>query len=387
MARSSYGLDDDVAQRRGAARGARSARSRGAPRHAAPGPRQLRAIGHAVLAAAVLSLLTILTFTTLPRYQMPGEPWLDNLDFQHGFEGWETSGIVTLSEDQMGLVHLQNRNPEEPVYLRRILDLPPGGTTLHVAASVAAEQVVRGDEAWHTARIYLVQIAPNGDFLWNLPFKLVDVVGTVSPQRVTEIFEIRGSIDQAMLGIELAYATGQFQVGDITINLLEELPSFRLMATLLVAGWSLLVAWVGWQVLHSMPGQRHRTLLLITLVVLVAGLFMPSTLRHEILNQLTIGIGIGFMSPGALGHLVVFAILALLVRTGRPHDPLLLHISCWVLVAAVTEILQLFTVDRDTSAADWLANVAGASIGLALAELGRAIERRLTPPSKPRPDV
>lgn len=387
MARSSYGLDDDVAQRRTAARGDRPARSRGAPRRPAPGPRQMRAIGLTVLAAVLLSLLTILTFTTLPRYQMPGEPWLDNLDFQKGFEGWDTSGIVTLSEDQLGLVHLQNRNPAEPVYLRRVLDLPPGGTTLHVAASVAAQQVVRGDEAWHNARIYLVQIAPNGDFLWNLPFKLVELVGTVSPQRITEIFEIRGSIDQAMLGIELAYATGQFQVGDITINRLEELPSFRLMATLLVAGWSLLGAWVGWQVLHSMPGRRHRTLLLLALGVMVAGLFMPGTLRHELLNRLSDGVGLGFISPGALGHLVVFAVLALLVRAGRPHDPLLLHFSCWVLVAAVTEILQLFTVDRDTAAADWLADVAGAAIGLGLAELGRVIERRLTPPSKPRPDV
>jgi hypothetical protein len=386
MARSSYGLDDDVAQRRQAAAG-RPARPGSSRRRAELGPRQLRTIGFAVLAAALLSLFTIVTFTALPRYQMPGEVWLDNLDFRDGFAGWETSGIVTLDEEELGLVRLQNRNRDEAVYLRRTITLPPGTTVLHVAASVEAQQVVRGEEQWHTARIYLVQIAPNGDFLWNLPFKLVELVGTVSRQRVTEIFEIRGSIPHAMLGIELAYATGQLVVGDIAIDRLDELPSFRLVATLLVAGWSLLLAWVGWQVLHSMPGQRHRTLLMITLAVMVAGLFMPSTLRHEILNRLSDGVGLGFISPGALGHLVVFSVLALLVRAGRPHDPLVLHFSCWVLVGAVSEILQLFTVDRDTAAGDWLADVVGASIGLGLAELGRAVERRLRPPSKPRPDV
>jgi len=113
---------------------------------------------------------------------------------------------------------------------------------------------------------------------------------------------------------------------------------------------------------------------------------MPSTLRQVLINNLADGFGIHTAYPDALGHAAVFALLALLVRAGRPHDPLLLHASCWILAGAVSEVLQLLTFDRAPEAADWLADVAGTAIGLALAELGLHLERLLTP-AKKKPGV
>jgi VanZ family protein len=43
----------------------------------------------------------------------------------------------------------------------------------------------------------------------------------------------------------------------------------------------------------------------------------------------------------------------------------------------VTEVLQLFTADRDPEAADWLMDATGATAGLLLAELGLWLQRRL----------
>lgn len=88
---------------------------------------RLRAIALIVLGATVLTLLTILAFTQLPHYHTPGRGILDNADFRAGFDGWEIGGLVTLDERELGLAILQNRDPEQTVYLRRTVDLPPAG--------------------------------------------------------------------------------------------------------------------------------------------------------------------------------------------------------------------------------------------------------------------
>ena len=86
-----------------------------------------------------------------------------------------------------------------------------------------------------------------------------------------------------------------------------------------------------------------------TLALLAGGVFMPSVVRQEIIDSLASGFGLRLADPDAFGHALAFALLALLVRSGRPRDPLLLHLACWLLVGAATEVLQLFTPDRDAA--------------------------------------
>jgi len=364
-----------------------SARGAVRRRRAALDDRQWREIGLTVLAAALLTVLTIVTFNYLPRYDFPGEDLLDNADFRHGFEGWEIGGIVTLDEVELGLATLQNRDPDDFVYLRRTLELPPGQTSLLLSADVATDQVVGGQERWAAARIYLVQQNDHGDLVWNQPHMLVELVGTARRHHVEEVFEIPSSIERVRLGIELAHATGQFEIANLRLARLDELPVFRLAATLVVAGWCVLIVRVGWSVLRSIALPKVRALLIVTIAMLFAGTFMPATVRQQLLDSLAGGFGLRFADPDTLGHAVVFALLALFVRTGRPRDPLLLHLSCWALVGAAAEVLQLLTVDRAPSTSDWLADVAGITLGLALAEIGLIIERLLRPPRKPRPSI
>lgn len=349
--------------------------------------RQLRDIGLTVLAAAALTLLTIVAFNYLPRYEMPGQDFMDNADFRDGFEGWEIGGIVTLDEVEVGLATLQNRDPDDFVYLRRTLELPPGQTSLLLSADVATDEVRGGEERWAAARIYLVQQTDGGDYVWNQPHMLVELVGTARRHHVEDVFEIPASIDRVTLGIELAHATGQFEVANLRLARLDELPAFRLVATLLVAGWCVLIVRVGWSVMRSIALPKVRALLVITVALLVAGTFMPATLRQHLLDSLASGFGLHGIDPAALGHAAVFALLALFVRSGRPRDPLLLHLSCWALAGAAAEVLQLLTVDRSPSGRDWLADLVGVMIGLTLAEIGLVVERLLRPARKRRSRV
>lgn len=347
--------------------------------------RQLRAIGLTVVAAAVLTVLTIITFNYLPRYDLPGEPYITNADFRAGFAGWEIGGIVTLDEAEVGVATLQSHSSDDEVYLRREIVLPPGRTSLHLSADVAANQVRRGDEPWQSARIYLVQQAADSTPRWDRPHLLVELVGTVRRHHVEEVFEIPASVDRALLGIELPYATGQLEVGDLRLALLDELPLFRLAATLLVGAWCILAVWAGWQVLRSIKAAKVRTLILLTLAFGVAAAFVPEAARRHIIESLAAGFGLSMLGPDMLAHAALFAVLALLVRCGRPYDPLLLHLSCWLLAGAASEVLQLPVADQAPRLSEWVGDALGAGIGLLLAEVGLWVERRFKP--KKRSDL
>jgi len=345
----------------------------------------LRAIALVVMAAVLLALATLLTFAYLPRYQEDGRPILDNADFRDGFRGWQIEGLVTLDESELGHAVLQNRDPAQAVYLRRSIGLPAGRSYLRLGADIATSRVTRGAEPWQTARVYLVQQTGEGEQLWNQANELISLIGTTSRQHYETVFEVPGTIPDAALGIELAYATGRMEIADLELALVDERPTFRLAATLLICAWSLLGLWVSSNLYHSIRDRTVRAWLLATLGVLGFGLFMPSVLRQRLIDVLAGGFGLELPDPDAFGHALVFGLLAFLVRNGRPRDPFLLHLACWLLVGAVSEILQLFTPDRDAQAGDWLMDALGISAGLLLAELVLALRRRLAPARRKRP--
>jgi hypothetical protein len=355
---------------------AAAARQRTGWRRWLDGVRRWRMVVLAITTTLALVLGTIVTFLDLPRYQLPGRPVLDNADFTAGFRGWQIEGSVGLDESEAGAARLENRDPGTSALLRRTINLPPGRTSLRLAIGIATTAVIPGDASWQAARVYLVQKTADGRLDWNQPHMLAVVTGTTSRQRYEGIFEMPGSVPRAMLGIELAYATGSMWIADLELAQLEERPVFRLAASVLVAGWSLLGFWVVERVYRSIRSPVIRRWLLATAGVLAAGLFMPSLLRQALIDGLGRGFGFELANPDAVGHGLVFGVLALLLRCGRSHDPLGLHLACWLLLAMATEIVQLFTPDRDPELGDWLVDAIGASLGLLIAEIGLRLQRR-----------
>ncbi len=337
----------------------------------------LRALAVVVMLATMLALLTIATFVYLPRYQQAGRSVLDNADFREGFRDWEYEGLVTLDEAELGLVILQNWDPERAVVLRRTVSLPPGRTSLRLSADIAVRRVEHGAEDWHNARVYLVQQTADGSQLWHAPNRLVNLIGTTSRQHFSTVFEVPGTIPEVVLGIELPFAVGRLELANLELEIVDELPVFRLAAALLICGWSVLAFIVVHRLYDSIRSPTVRGWLLAMLCVGGAGVFMPSVIRQQLIDGLASGFGLNLSDPDAFGHAMVFGVLALLVRAGRPRDPLVLHLSCWLLLGAVTEVLQLFTPDREPEAGDWLMDALGSSAGLLLAELGLLVQRRL----------
>jgi hypothetical protein len=348
----------------------------------------LRALMLAIGVAALLALLTIATFAYLPRYQARGHSLLDNADFRDGFRGWRTAGLVTLDEAEVGHAILQNHGPQREVYLRRAISLPRGPISLRLSADVATSQVEHGREPWQTARVSLMPGTSAGTGVREDARNLASLVGTTPRQHFEAVFDFVGA-PEVTLGIELP-TSGRIEIANLDLAMVDERASFRLAAALLVCGWSVLAFRAASGVYRGVRVPLVRHWLVGVLSLLVAALFVPAALRRELIDRLAIGFGIPMPDPDAFGHGLVFALLALLVRIGRPRVPLLVHLACWLLVGAAVEVLQLFAPDRSPDAGSWLISAIGTVLGLAVAEIGlwvrRCVERfgsttRPPPPS------
>jgi hypothetical protein len=117
-----------------------------------------------------------------------------------------------------------------------------------------------------------------------------------------------------------------------------------------------------------MPSIRVRFALAGMFGVFAIGLFIPAPIRDRLIDSLHMaGAGEGGIEADMIGHGIVFAIMAFLVRVGRPQDPIWLHLGCWILIAVASEVLQLFTHDRSTSAIDFAVDAFGFVLGLTIA--------------------
>lgn len=243
-----------------------------------------------------------------------------------------------------------------------------------MSADIATSRVELGGEPWQTARVYLAPEDPEGAYAGEQSHRLVRLIGTTERQRFARIFDFPGGVTRVVLAIELPETTGNMEVANLELEVVEELPRFRLAAALLVCGWTLLGCAVAAR-LHRSLGPTVRAWLMVTVAVCLVALWLPAMIREQLIATLAGSVGLHLADPDGFARALAFAVLALLVRIGRPRDSLLLHVSCWILAAAVTEVWQLLTADGYPRALNWLTTALGGALGLGLAEIALALKR------------
>lgn len=323
----------------------------------------------AVVCATLLMIaLTLFVFFMVERYQPVGATLLTGPPFSAGLDDWAKNGDVTPDSDGGEQVTLRNDDPDERVFLKRIVELPPGLTLAYLEATVSTEGVAAGEELWQRARVYLAGLDEAGKPDWTEPHNLLRLRGNNEAYRAKQVFTLPSSVTAASLGIELNNATGAMTVSDLQIYPVEELPGFRQLALGLMVCWAILGVAAGAMLFKGIPAIKLRLGLIAVLGLFAVGLFMSAAMRDALIEGLQFSnAGEGGIEPDMIGHGVAFMIMAALVRLGRPGDSIWLHLGCWMLVAVSSEVLQLFTLDRDPSLADLMVDGIGVILGLSIA--------------------
>ncbi|HET6519634.1 MAG TPA: hypothetical protein VFG47_07405 [Geminicoccaceae bacterium] len=329
------------------------------------------------LALVTLLLATLALFTAAPRYHAVGDDLLRNGTFADGLEGWSATPGVTL-EARAPVVILTNPDRGEMVGLQQTLDLPgERPLSLRLSAEVAIERVIPGPERWDTARLLLVPIDAEGHHLWGRPHNLMLVSGTGSWRRYTRVFEMPAGAPRALLAAGLSGASGRMWVRDVGLLEVVERGDFRLVAGGMRVLWVVVLGWVGLGVWRAVePGPRRLVLAGAALAVAAVAL-VPDELRTGAIAWALGPLVAGMRNPDAVGRFALFALLAVVARAVRPSDPAWFLLLALGLFAAATEMAQFFLAEPPEADdfVDWLADLAGAGAGLALAGFARRLWR------------
>ncbi len=322
-----------------------------------------------VITALVLIAATLSAFFLLERYLPAGAVLLADPPFSQDFEGWKQQGSVTSDQSKPDKVTLSNDDPESRTFLKRIIELPPWPVLAFLEATVSTEGVVAGEKIWQRARIYLAQLDADGEADWTKPHNLFRLRGTKSTGTISQVFPMPASVSQAALALELNNATGRMVISDLKLYPVEEQQLFQRVSKVLMAGWGVLIVIATVMIFRNIPSSLVRLALGFLAVFFLVGLFMPISIHDALIDAFRVPSGgQGGIELDMIGHGVFFALMAFLVRLGRPTDAIWRHLGCWVLVAVASEVLQLFTFDREPSVADLLADGVGFVLGLTLAQ-------------------
>jgi len=332
-------------------------------------------IGMLILFGVILVVLTAATFTLMPRYQILGEPLLTEAAFEEGLLGWDQAGQISQDPDRPTRVTLESTDPDERTFLVRDIDLPAGDTLLVLRAQVQGENIQPGLEFWEQGRIYLGQLSAGGEVLWQEDHNLFLMNGTTDLRNYSRAFSVSEEIQFARLGIELKNATGRMTVSSFSLEAAERPLPFLIVAGILILAWSTLLFYAAARTLKGIQSTPIRLWLGATVILSIFALMLPGYFYEAQLQQIADRFGLENLSFDGIGHAAMFAILAFLVRLGRPQNPLWLHAGIWVFIGVASEMLQLFSVDREPSVIDLGLDGIGILIGLALAEVGQLMRK------------
>lgn len=319
--------------------------------------------------SALLVALTVVTFFLMTRHDVVGDPLIADPAFAADLDGWTRAGSVAADPDEPAHLTLESADADEQTFLTRDIALPPDTSLVELRARVQGEDVRPGPEIWDGARIYFARLDRGGQPIWTDDHVLFNLNGTTDVRNYWKTFRVSPPGGEARLGIELKASTGKLSVTHLELSVVEYRLAFLAAVGALLLCWTGLVLYVGIRTFSGIESGRIKLWLGIISAIAVVALMLPGNIHDFSTAQIAAKFGITDVDVDAVGHGVVFALLAFLVRLGRTAEPIWLHAGAWALIAIGSEVLQLFTFERDPSIHDLLVDCVGIIVGLTLAEM------------------
>lgn len=317
---------------------------------------------------AVFVVLTLVTFASLiwvDRYQQIGP----NLLTDHWGIWAPGNNRADISEDELTLF---SANSQVGVSVQQALPAIESGTVLLFSAEVKSEHVVRGKKPWNLARVVLVQNDGDKD-LWNLPLILAALTGTQDWTYYQNFFYISPQTRTTRIIAELHQSTGTLQVKNLQLYPVHETATYIAAKRIILFSWGgffLLVT--GSCLFAEKRSVIFRALLAAAFMSVVIGTSLPGYLKTSVIYEVEAQIDdispvINKVMPWELSklwHACVFLLLGSALVLMIKHAPLTQLMTVTIMMAAGTEMMQLFIDGRTPLVSDFFIDSAGGLVGI-----------------------
>ena len=351
--------------------------------------------GNAAVAMFVLVLIavTLVLFDTRVRYETLDPNLLQNASFGEGLAGWRVVSPSNVSVTDEGTLQLRPaRNGKNPaVYKNERLPAGAQAIILRVEAMTRPASAETSTSKPIKALVEMHCRRSTGPILFVGDASFISIpLPRQSPwQSFVDTLVLPVGSHTCRVSVRLISTQSTLQIRNLRVIAVTEWRHWSIARLLLAAIWLLTSLVIAWLLLRSLPTLRRRLLLIacsavfLTLAMLPkpVGMIVQSKVLEfypgfvHIFDGVTLSylVTVGLFDYGGairlskLGHVVAFAVIAIVIMSIWSRTPrwrLVLHLS---LVAGAAEIAQVFLVDRHARFGDWILDLLGIVIGVGVA--------------------
>lgn len=317
-----------------------------------------------------LAVTTLVLHTQINQYEPIGSDLRDgSWKYHHArSDNVEISGnVLTIysSDAKVGISVQHDLLPVQP------------GTIILVSAEVKCTNVVPGKNTWSLARILFAQNDGKSD-RWMLPHTVVGLTGNQDWKTYQTAFLVAEDTQSIRLYAQLSQATGLMKVKNLRVfPVLENEIYPTVKKTILTAWGGFFLLLTGSLLFIRQKNIFLRVSLLVAMISILAGTTVPSDIKIALLDEVKTQINAESDTfketiPWDLdkaGHVFFFFLLGLILRAMMANGSIFQIIAVVLMLAAGTEITQLYIEGRTPLPNDFYIDAAGAATGIALASL------------------
>lgn len=324
-----------------------------------------------------LAALTAVVNIVTDRYEPIGEELLANPDFRQGLSGWTGQSDQAKATTTEDCLLIENNNPAKSIGLNQILPVKQTEYPLLLQGAIRTENITPGKQEGNQARVLITGLDTNGKWLPGLRVAM-QMNANTDWTRFSTIFHIPAGADTLLLRVELNHATGKLFTKDLSLHMAQESQWYAL------AKWPILCGWAFFLLVLARPyfliPRRNLPLSLLVLgvgLLILAGAIVPGPDKEILARYLIVMIhDLGGFSAAHLplditkiGHFFGFLLLGLLSYLCFDQEsPAKIFLDI-TLLAATSECLQFFAVERTPLFNDVMIDSLGGLLGIVIAAI------------------
>ncbi|WMJ08709.1 VanZ family protein [Nitrosomonas sp. sh817] len=249
------------------------------------------------------------------------------------------------------------------------------GVMILVSAEVKCIHVIPGKQSWNKARILLAQNDGITD-RWELPHTVVQLSGDKDWKTYRTAFPIASDTRSISLYAQLSQATGLMKIKNVQVFPVLENEVYPVVKKAVLTAWGFFFLLLAGSLLFTREQTIIlRVLLLTALISILAGTTLPNDIKIALLDGISTLINAESEAFKAAipwdldkaGHVFFFFLLGLILRVMMANGSTFQIIAVILMLAAGTEITQLYIEGRTPLPSDFYIDAAGAAAGIALA--------------------